>query len=344
MKPYLVDVPVKIDIWTRPEYQERQFNVVKAARPSILFIQSDGGRNDKEWDLIRQNRQLIENGIDWECKVYKLYEDINVGMYAKGLKTFEFIWTKVDRCVFLEDDIIPAVSFFGFCSELLEKYKDDERIECICGSNYVGVNEECDSDYFFSRRGSVWGFATWKRVCTGLDSLKYADSRYVYSAVLKNTEYDKYTCKRIEAYAEKDNLYEGHVPSLEFWFDLLPSLQHQLVIIPKKNMISNIGCDENAAHSTTYNLLPRGIRRVFNMRTYELSLPIRHPEYVFPDLDYENKKNRIFATNMPIIQFARKVERMFLLLRYSGVKAFADRLKIIIRRKRMLKHNMTTER
>lgn len=56
MKPYLVDVPVKVNIWTRPECQRKQFEVIKQARPSILFVTSDGGRNEREWQLIYQNR------------------------------------------------------------------------------------------------------------------------------------------------------------------------------------------------------------------------------------------------------------------------------------------------
>ena len=70
MKPYLVDVPVKINIWIREECQKRQWEIIKKARPSILFIQSDGGRNESEWKAINNNRKLIDNGIDWECTVY----------------------------------------------------------------------------------------------------------------------------------------------------------------------------------------------------------------------------------------------------------------------------------
>ena len=42
MKQYLVDVPVSINIWIRPECQRQQFEVIKKARPSILFLISDG--------------------------------------------------------------------------------------------------------------------------------------------------------------------------------------------------------------------------------------------------------------------------------------------------------------
>lgn len=112
MKPYLVDVPVKINIWIRPECQRRQFEIIKQARPSILFVTSDGGRNEKEWELIKQNRKIYDEEIDWECKVYKLYMDHNLGLYAMGKERENLIWNTVDRCIMLEDDILPSVSFF----------------------------------------------------------------------------------------------------------------------------------------------------------------------------------------------------------------------------------------
>ncbi|MFR2205318.1 MAG: hypothetical protein ACLS5X_06305, partial [Eubacterium sp.] len=92
MKPYLVDVPVRINIWIRPECQRKQWDVIKQARPSVLFIQSDGGRNEKEWKAILQNRKMIEDELDWDCKVFKIYKDENQGLYRMAKITAEVIW------------------------------------------------------------------------------------------------------------------------------------------------------------------------------------------------------------------------------------------------------------
>ncbi len=89
-KPYLVDVPVRVNVWIRPEAQRRQFEVLKEARPSVLFLISDGGRNEKEWEAIRQNRALFENEIDWDCKVYKIFEETNNGLYTMSRKGADF--------------------------------------------------------------------------------------------------------------------------------------------------------------------------------------------------------------------------------------------------------------
>ena len=83
LKKWLVDVPVPFNIWIRPECQKRQWEVIRQARPRILFVVSDGGRTDEEWALINQNRTMVDTGIDWDCEVHKLYSDKNYGMYTR---------------------------------------------------------------------------------------------------------------------------------------------------------------------------------------------------------------------------------------------------------------------
>ena len=92
-------------------------------------------------------------------------------------------------------------------------------------------------------------------------------------------------------------------------------------------MISNIGCSEQAAHSNSLKMLPRGIRRVFNMKTYEVSFPIKHPEYVIPDVDYEKKRNRIMGYNYPLVFWFRKIESLLLMLRFGKWKKAVTKFK-----------------
>ncbi len=332
-KPYLVDVPVRVNIWIRPEAQREQFEVLKKARPSIIFLQSDGGRNEKEWDAIRQNRQIFENEVDWDCTIYKLYEEENLGLYAMGRKVAAFIWERVDRCIFLEDDHVPSVCFFQYCAELLEKYKDDLRVDCICGMNHLGKSENVTSDYFFSRQGSIWGTATWKRAVEMRDrAFAYGKDPYVMEMLKQSTKGNKIFWKRIKAYATQE-YYEGHVAGTEFFREFAMYGQNQLQIIPKYNMIKNVGATANSAHSDTLDNLPKGTRRLINMQTYELEFPLKHPNYVIPDEDYEKKRNRILAYNCPWIAFARKIE---MAIRYLFKGIFFKKLKKKIKRKKRI--------
>lgn len=326
MKEYLVDVPVKINIWIRPEFQVKQFDVIKKARPSILFIQSDGGRNKKEREIIQQNRDYIDKNIDWNCKVYRLYENNNNGLYAMAQKMNNLIWSNVDRCIFTEDDQIPSISFFRFCAELLEKYKNDTRVECICGVNQEGISKNVSSDYFFSKQGSIWGIATWKRVAELHSCFDYKDDIYIQKLLKYRTRRNKYAWKRIVGYGNK-KYYNGHVAGTEFWIDFDMYAQNMVQIIPKKNLISNIGTGDNAEHSSKIEYIHPRIRNVFNAPTYELSFPLRHPKYMIPDHDYEKYRNRIHAYGSKVRKYEYALYSFFSALFHFDIKYISSKIK-----------------
>ena len=92
-------------------------------------------------------------------------------------------------------------------------------------------------------------------------------------------------------------------------------------------MICNIGCTANGAHATEYKMLPRGIRRVFNMETYEIDFPIKHPRYVIPDAQYSRKRARIMAVGHPRVAVWRRIEAVLLYIRYKGFKNILAKLR-----------------
>ncbi len=312
MKDYLVDVPVKLNIWIRPECQRAQFEVIKQARPSTLFLMSDGGRNEKEWEAIYANRRIFDEEIDWNCTVYKIYEDYNNGLYAMGKKCTSFIWSKVDRCIFLEDDHIPAVSFFRYCAELLEKYKDDERIEMICGHNpHVTYEDASPYDYYFTENGwSIWGLATWKRASYNREyPFDYADNEYIKRCLKDNL--NDFWYKKVEGYCD-GKLVDNHVPGGEYFHAVNSVLFHRLTIMPTRNMIKNIGYV--GAHFDNEKQSKK--KMYFGAPTYEIDFPIKHPKYVIDDKYYGREYDKLLnhVKVHPVIYFFKRIKNFFMLL------------------------------
>lgn len=337
-KPFLVDVPVRVNVWIRPEAQRKQFEVLKQARPSIMFLISDGGRNEAEWEALRETRAIFENEIDWDCTVYKIFEEKNNGLYTMSRKGADLIWSTVDRCIFLEDDNIVSVSYFRYAAELLEKYKDDQRIVCICAMNHAGVWENTPSDYFFAERGPIWGQATWKRSYEARDfDLEYGKDPYVMKLLNQALKKHPAFAKTVNGYAN-DPMYGRHVPGGEFFSRLAVYSQNQLYIIPKYNMMSNVGCTENSEHATEYKLLPKGVRRIFNMKTYEYEFPLKHPKYMIADQDYLEFEDKVLCRNSPVRKFLRRLETLALFLRYRGIQGVINKL----RKKKAKKHKIET--
>ena len=311
MRTWLVDVPVRINIWIRPTLQKKQWEIIKEARPRILFIQSDGGRNEEEWASIKLNRELVDNGIDWECKVYKFYESKNLGLYTMGTKVEKFIWDHVDRCVFLEDDHIPSASYFLFCADLLDRYKNDQRIEAICPFNVLGEWKRCKADYFFSRRGgSVWGYATWRDRAVNVPEIrKYKNDKYFMTTLKQLERVDYLSYKRIIGYT-KNPYYENHIPFTEFWHRFNAFAQNRLFIVASKSLLTCEGATDNSAHSCDYDKLTGNIKSLFFSRRYEIEMPLCHPEFVINDESFAAECELLFDE-----KFIKKTRRYYLRIR-----------------------------
>ena len=78
MKSALVDVPVLILFFNRPQQLSQVFEQVKKARPSRLFLYQDGARNERDLPGIKACREIVSQ-IDWECEVERLYQEKNFG-------------------------------------------------------------------------------------------------------------------------------------------------------------------------------------------------------------------------------------------------------------------------
>ncbi len=325
MQQFLVDVPVRVNIWIRPECQREQFEVLKQARPSVMFLISDGGRNEKEWEAIYANRKIFEEEIDWDCTVYKIYEDHNNGLYSMGKKARELVWSKVDRCIFLEDDQIPAVSFFRYCAELLEKYKDDERIEMICGHNpHVTYDDALPYDYYFTENGwSIWGLATWKRCMENREfPFDYADNAYIKRCLKENL--NDFWYKKVEGYCD-GQLVDNHVPGGEYYHAINSVLFHRLSIMPTRSMIKNVGY--TGAH---FDLKENSKKPTyFSKETYEIAFPIKHPKYVMDDKYYGREYDKLLGHVKvhPVKYFFRRVKN-FIRLIFTGqlIKAIKNKI------------------
>jgi hypothetical protein len=139
-------------------------SAIKDYKPEKLFLIADGGRNEDEHSICLNLRKKVESYIDWQCRVYKIYQDCNLGC-RKGIpQGLDKIFQLVDRVIILEDDCVPSQDFFVFCEEMLEYYENDNRIFTIVGSNFLSHKKwGTNNSYFFSGYAETWGWATWKR-------------------------------------------------------------------------------------------------------------------------------------------------------------------------------------
>ncbi len=54
-------------------------------------------------------------------------------------------------------------SFFSFCAEMLQRFRDDESMGSISGNNFLPAALGAPAPYLFSKYVQIWGWATWRR-------------------------------------------------------------------------------------------------------------------------------------------------------------------------------------
>lgn len=304
------EVPVALIFFARPDLLKVTFAAIREARPSKLFLIQDGARegNRKDEKKIKECRDVVAN-IDWECEVYTNYSDSNLGCGGRVYSGLSWAFQYVDRLLVLEDDCVPSPSLFPFTADLLERYKNDIRVGMISGMNNLGVYEDCPNDYFFTTSGSIWGWATWKRVWDNVEyDLEFFKDAYSTSIVLK-------TDSKLKGMGEvlSGKLRKGHkLSSWSYQLGMAILLQHQMNIVPKYNMINNIGMSEDGANSvSSLRFMPKGLRKLYYMKTYDYKFPLKHPKYVVNDLEFKKRLDRLMGDGYPVVQLYRIVESLF---------------------------------
>ena len=331
MKPFLVDIPVLILFFNRPQQLGQVFDQVRKARPSRLFLYQDGPRSEKDMPGILACREVVAQ-VDWECQVETLYQEKNYGCDPSEYISQKWAFSHVDKCVVLEDDDVPAVSFFQFCKEMLERYEHDERITMISGFNVEEQTTDTEGDYFFTTNFSIWGWASWRRVIDQWDEhytwLDNPTAVRQLEELIRERHYRDDFLPMCRKHREQGKAFYETI----FWSHLL--LSNGLAIVPRKNMINNLGATADSTHfGGSLQTMPRGYRRIFTMKRYELPFGecnegtppeggrgLCHPPYVIEHVAYRHRAYRIMGWMNPMIKVGRSFEELFLNLRYGNFR------------------------
>jgi hypothetical protein len=246
----MLNSPILLITFNRPNTTLKVLDAIKNARPTKLYVFNDGPRigNPNDMELCKEVRKIVQEE-EWDFTPKYYFSNTNLGCKAGVVKAISWVFEKEDRVIIVEDDVVPVVSFFYFAEEMLEKYKNDERIAMISGNNYTPINS-IDSDYYFSRYGHIWGWATWKRIWDKFDvnvpDLKQAIQTGLLDSLTSGRRernylnfYFKLLLKEIS-----NNTNNAWGPSF-FYFRVRNNL---LSIVPKVNLCTNIGFE--GTHNT----------------------------------------------------------------------------------------------
>ena len=303
MSGWQVKTPVAFFIFSRPHTTERVFAEIARAKPPKLLIVADGPRANRlgEAEKCAAARAIVDL-VDWDCKVLKNYSARNLGLEDRVSSGLDWVFNTVERAIILEDDCVPHLSFFRFCDELLERYRDDERVMVISGDNFQFGRRRAEDSYYFSRHNHCWGWATWKRAWQHYDHDMNLWPNIRDAGWLKDLLSDRASVKYWTAILQ--SVYEGRINSWAYRWAFAWWAQSGLAILPNVNLVSNIGFRTDATHTT-------GSSPLANMPVQAMDFPLRHPLFVIRDVQADDFTNRITLPSAGVLTRAkRKAKRV----------------------------------
>jgi hypothetical protein len=273
MTDWQLQTPVGLIFFNRPESTARVFEEIRRARPPKLMLAADGPRADVpgEADRCEAARQIVER-VDWPCEVVRNYSEINLGCGGRESSAFDWFFSEAEEAIFLEDDTLPHPAFFRFCEEMLDRYRDDDRIMHISGNNFqFGRKRGRANSYFFSRYPNSWGWASWQRAWRHYDfDLEWGNadrlSRFTDPGERRHWE-DRWhkTCS-------------GEIDTWDYQWVFALLNRGGIAINPNRNLVTNVGFGAGATH--TQGDMPG----VSQLPLEDLMFPLKHPKRISPDV------------------------------------------------------------
>ncbi len=262
--------PVALLVFNRPDLTGRVLSAVRKAKPRHLLVVADGPRPSRPGEAERcaEVRALFDD-LDWDCTVEKEFATENLGCKQRVSSGLDWVFRRAECAIMLEDDCVPHASFFPYCEELLERYRDHPEVMGITGDNFQGGIQRGAGSYYFSRLMHVWGWASWRRAWSHYDLRMARWPELRSSSWLLDLLGDRATARAWGSIF--DRVHAGEIDTWDYQWVFAIWVRHGLVVTPNVNLVSNIGAGAEATHT-------KDAGPWFGMPVEAMDFPLTHPE------------------------------------------------------------------
>lgn len=291
--------PILFIIFKRYDTAIKVFERIRTAKPEKLYIAADAPRDEVigEREACLKTRSIVDM-VDWPCEVHTLFQTQNQGCGIGPIKAISWFFSHEEMGIVLEDDCLPHLDFFPYCEDLLRKYKDDTRISLITGRNSIGTYND-EPSYFLSALHFCWGWASWRRVWKQYDyDLKNKTIREYY----KHLRY-YFGFWHWGVILWRLNIFMACKTTLpkdiwDYQFAISTQFNHSYTIVPKVNLVHNIGFGTFATHTSI------GSDSLDTSAIYPLTYPSKLEYNKKYDIEYSHSRYKLSRV---IISFLRSL-------------------------------------
>lgn len=291
--------PVLFIVFNRPEETKTVLERLKLFKPEKLYVAADGPRDSKpgEKEKVNQVRALFD-GMDSDCSLTLNFREKNLGCKKAVSSAIDWFFQNEPEGIILEDDCLPDLSFFSYCTELLAYYRNNEKISMISGDNFSFGKLSVKDSYYYSMYSHVWGWASWRRAWADYDvSLKSLDENL--------EKLKKYLKTEREFEFWKTNLSlvrDGKIDTWDYQWVYTNFIKERVSVMPASNLITNIGFAPGATHTLDDSSI------YSNMKSSEMKFPLKHPGKISANAEGDKYSRYMFLPPEPKVSVLRRIK------------------------------------
>lgn len=236
-----------IFVYNRPEHTKRLLQSLKLndlSKDSDIYVFSDG---PKEGSINDEGRVDMVRGlitrIDWNKSLQLIEQEKNKGLADSVIEGLSFVFDRYDKAIVLEDDLVLSPNFISYSNEMLDEYKDEDKIAGVSGFSYVP--DHANSDLYVLPIGCSWGWSTWKRTWNDFEF----DTSYLIDEILDKKLASKFDYAGYPFFKMLQAQLQGKVNSWAIRFYASFFLKDKYFIFPNRSLVLNTGFDELATHT-----------------------------------------------------------------------------------------------
>lgn len=156
-------VPIGLFVYNRLNHTKRTVEALQkniGASGSILYIFSDGSRNDTDAEEVALVRSYIKGITGFADKII-IEREQNLGLSRSLTGGIDEILDSHDSIIVLEDDLVTSPYFLQFMKDALAYYEHEEKVVAVHGYTFPLRIQLPET--FFVRNTGCWGWGTWRR-------------------------------------------------------------------------------------------------------------------------------------------------------------------------------------
>jgi hypothetical protein len=293
-----IEVPILITGYNRPDLLKRSLEKLAEIGAKNVYIAIDGAKygNEKDSKLVRECKKLsleAKRRGNYQSKFAQRNQGCKNGM----ISAIDWFFEHETSGIILEDDIEFDLRFIEYCQKGLQFYEKDLLIGSLSGFNPIPPFDKVNRIYhrvdaYTTSYPFLWGWATWKnrwdRFYRDLNNWEAFYSKKNLRIAGGKTEEAHWTLRF-------DNSASNKVDTWDYGWVLACFKNNWKNVIPKENLIMNIGFGENATHTKSFRLVPQITKKNLHIQ-----------DFVWPKADLPSKKvdkwiveKLFYAGNLP---------------------------------------------